>query len=281
MQIKEQNPLWTRELTFVSAMFKKESHGYTFFPHQHPFFEIGILAEGKSQWIFDETESIDLNPNEAILLPPGQIHREHAPEPVPVTYFFVCFKLNDNDSEFSFRNKKPVRLGDNATEVTHIFHSLIKEQSQQAPARDEYLAALVRQLLILIDRSASVRSTGEDVECDLNQYQKGIVISSARAFCDGPFTSGFVSEMARHFDISLPYFSSLFKSYHGISPREFIQQQRMNRAKELLQNSNLRIKEIAFELDFNNSVHFCHNFKKACGLSPRNFRNSATCLTEQ
>lgn len=272
---QNKSPLWAKSLTFVSAMRKNEPHGYAYPFHQHPFYEIGILKAGKSKWLFDEEKVVNFNVDDAILLSPGQVHREHSPDPLPVSYFFVCFKVNDPEFIPGSLSLKPVSMKKHATEIEHLASNIIREQSNQHLGRDDYLSTLVKQLLILFDRCANKKQTSPEKDSGLNQHQRGIVISAARAFCDGPFSSGFVSEIAHHFGISLPYFSSLFKSYHGETPRDFIQRQRLDKAKFLLKDSQLRIKEIAFELDYNDPVHFCHHFKKATNQTPNEYRGLA------
>ena len=64
----------------------------------------------------------------------------------------------------------------------------------------------------------------------------------------------------------------LFRAQVGDSPRQFLENQRLRRAGELLALSSQTIAEIADELGFANPFYFTLRFKKQTGESPRAFR---------
>ena len=64
----------------------------------------------------------------------------------------------------------------------------------------------------------------------------------------------------------------LFKNNLGRTPVEYINQVRVNRAKELLLHTDMSIKEIAWETGFADEFYFSRVFKKMEGKSPRNFK---------
>ncbi|WP_342563813.1 helix-turn-helix domain-containing protein [Paenibacillus sp. FSL R7-0345] len=68
------------------------------------------------------------------------------------------------------------------------------------------------------------------------------------------------------------YFAKLFKAETGIVIKDFINQCRIGRAKELLLNSDISISEIAFQVGFDNFSYFSTVFKKITGVSPQIFR---------
>jgi AraC family transcriptional regulator of arabinose operon len=67
----------------------------------------------------------------------------------------------------------------------------------------------------------------------------------------------------------------LFRLQTGDSPRRFLEEQRMRRAKEMLALSRQTISEIAQELGFASPFYFSLRFKKYAGESPRAFRDRA------
>jgi len=67
----------------------------------------------------------------------------------------------------------------------------------------------------------------------------------------------------------------LFRSQVGDSPRNFLEEQRLRRAKDLLALSRQTISEIAAELGFASPFYFSLRFKKYTGESPRAFRDRA------
>ena len=79
-------------------------------------------------------------------------------------------------------------------------------------------------------------------------------------------------ELARLACMSYSKFRKMFKEYTGFAPAHYIQEVRMNMAKEMLTNTFKSIKEIAFELGFDNKDYFFTVFKKVTGITPVNYR---------
>ncbi|MFV0440582.1 MAG: response regulator [Lachnospirales bacterium] len=72
--------------------------------------------------------------------------------------------------------------------------------------------------------------------------------------------------------VSKTYFSSIFSQKMNKTFVEYITELRMNKAKELLLNTDMASGEIAFEVGYNDSHYFSFLFKKVNGYSPREFR---------
>lgn len=68
------------------------------------------------------------------------------------------------------------------------------------------------------------------------------------------------------------YFSSLFKKQCGKSFSEYLSEVRMNKAKELLKESNLIVAEICQRVGYSDLKHFTKNFKRLTGLTPNEYR---------
>ena len=68
------------------------------------------------------------------------------------------------------------------------------------------------------------------------------------------------------------YISQLFKVETNINLSEYIMQQRINKSKELLIQTNLKIYDIASLVGFINPKHFSVVFKKLVGQTPHQFR---------
>jgi AraC family transcriptional regulator of arabinose operon len=67
----------------------------------------------------------------------------------------------------------------------------------------------------------------------------------------------------------------LFRAQVGQTPQRFLEQQRLDRAKQLLAFTPNSIKTIAYELGFENPFYFTLRFKRYTGSSPRQYRKSA------
>lgn len=68
------------------------------------------------------------------------------------------------------------------------------------------------------------------------------------------------------------YFSSLFKKECGINFSEYLSEVRMNKAKDLLKETNLCIADICQTVGYNDLKHFTKSFKKFTGLKPNEYR---------
>lgn len=67
------------------------------------------------------------------------------------------------------------------------------------------------------------------------------------------------------------YYRSIFLSVFGLPPARYIQNYRVNKAKELLVNSEGSIEDIAVAVGFANSSYFCKVFKQTTGVTPSEF----------
>lgn len=83
-----------------------------------------------------------------------------------------------------------------------------------------------------------------------------------------------LTDLADAADISQCYFASLFKQSMGITPWQYVVQQRIERSKVLLRQGNDSIVEIAFQCGFNSQSHFTQQFRKLTGSTPKMYRNS-------
>lgn len=80
-----------------------------------------------------------------------------------------------------------------------------------------------------------------------------------------------LEEVSRKVDISLYYFSKLFKDVVGENFIDYLTRIRMESAKELLR-SELSIKEVAVEVGYKDSNYFSRIFKKCVGVTPTEFK---------
>ncbi|MGD0814647.1 MAG: helix-turn-helix transcriptional regulator [Verrucomicrobiota bacterium] len=72
--------------------------------------------------------------------------------------------------------------------------------------------------------------------------------------------------------MSVFHFCKVFHKGAGLCFTEFVSRTRVERAKNLLFNPNLRIGEIAYDSGFHSLTHFNRVFKKIEGQSPTDYR---------
>jgi AraC family transcriptional regulator len=78
-------------------------------------------------------------------------------------------------------------------------------------------------------------------------------------------------EMAGLVHLSPYHFGRLFKQTVGKSPYQFILQLKIDYAKKLIKQNSGPIGDIAYQLNFSDQSHFSNAFRKAVGISPRQF----------
>ncbi|UOQ47653.1 response regulator [Gracilibacillus caseinilyticus] len=81
-----------------------------------------------------------------------------------------------------------------------------------------------------------------------------------------------LQEVADYIGVSESYFSRSFKEEMNISFIKYVIHIRMAKAKELIQNADMSITKIAFEVGFSDYPHFSKSFKKYYGLTPNEYR---------
>lgn len=79
-------------------------------------------------------------------------------------------------------------------------------------------------------------------------------------------------QVAEHVKLSPSYLSSIFKKELQISFIKYLNELRVNKAKDMLLNTYLNSYEIAEKIGFTENTYFCKVFKKFVGVSPNEFR---------
>ena len=79
-------------------------------------------------------------------------------------------------------------------------------------------------------------------------------------------------EIAAELHMSYSNFRKIFKEYTGFAPAQYILEIRLTRSKELLANTPIPIKEIAYMMGFENYEYFFTVFKKKNGTTPTAYR---------
>ncbi len=71
--------------------------------------------------------------------------------------------------------------------------------------------------------------------------------------------------------VSEVYFRKLFAEYMHVTPKQFLIEMRLNKAKQLLSEGVLKIGAVASECGFSNQYHFCRLFKERVGMTPTEY----------
>lgn len=108
----------------------------------------------------------------------------------------------------------------------------------------------------------------------INQRTKNIsrIIIEAKKYIKVNYNKEItLDEISRHICVSPHYFSRLFKEESGENYIDYLTQIRIDRAKELMEKSDLSIKEICFEIGYGDPNYFSRLFKKVEKLTPSEY----------
>ncbi len=81
-----------------------------------------------------------------------------------------------------------------------------------------------------------------------------------------------IKELAQSASISISTLERLFKEHMNTTPRQFIMQVKMSAACDRLINTDMRVKEIANSLGYDEHANFTRAFTKSMGMSPSSYQ---------
>lgn len=83
------------------------------------------------------------------------------------------------------------------------------------------------------------------------------------------------NELAELVFLHPDYLSHIFKDETGMSISDYIMQERLKKSKRLLLSTSEKISEVALNIGYSNAAYFIKLFKKATGMTPKEYRNQA------
>ena len=83
-----------------------------------------------------------------------------------------------------------------------------------------------------------------------------------------------LNELAAIAQLSPYHFSRAFKQSTGISPHQYVIQQRIERAKQLVLQGKMSLADIAIACGFSHQSHLNRHFKRITGVTPKNLLKS-------
>lgn len=140
-----------------------------------------------------------------------------------------------------------------------------KAEKQELITPSEALSLVVKTL------SGLVRSKEQGVK----HYPENNIIKEFQQLIEKHIDKNInVSEIASMMDISREHISRIFREHLRTSPRDFLQNYKMRLACHMLKESNMSIKEIAYNLGYDQPGNFIRTFKRYIKLSPKKYRQS-------
>jgi AraC-like DNA-binding protein len=166
-----------------------------------------------------------------------------------------------------FSQRQPVLNAGNEEKLLALFNEMIEITHNNSPASQQMLSAITINILALL--YSGLQSMGTPDEPEMKVIQEAIVLM--REAAETPLD---IEELARKFNVGYRSFRRAFARHTGLSPHQYLQEVRLARARTLLSQSSLSIKEIALSAGFEDTQYFCRYFRKKVGMAPTAFRNA-------
>lgn len=138
--------------------------------------------------------------------------------------------------------------------ISNIYHQINIDK-----ANEEFLRVL--QVCFRKVHGVSVHSMQETIVTQAMQYVQENYMKKI-----------YLNDIAEHFHVNKNYFCKIFKQVTGMNLINYITELRIEKATELLENTDKKIYEIAFEVGFQSYPHFCKTYKKCRNVSPTEIR---------
>lgn len=257
------------------------------FVHSHLYFEGIFVLRGKcSQTINRNT--FEMNEGDFLIISPYISHSIGVFDDSIVInilikkrtfkkLFYDFINTKNSLSEFFVKN-----LFGNSPEEYILFKTKNKEAIKnyiinmllEIEFNDEHTDYMLNELLKMFFIHL-IRIPKEDVILPSLKSQKAALITELIQYIFENYNTITLTDASEKFNFSIPYTSKLIKNSVGITFKEFITDIKLEKAKEYLHNSNLRIKDIAEIIGFPNAEHFMKIFKKKVGKTPSEYRDCA------
>lgn len=157
-----------------------------------------------------------------------------------------------------------VRLNPAGAAVKSAWH--LYEMFRSGEVADPYAASRLGYDLLMQLCSEAVTFSGKAAGTDLVHK----IAAYGFRHLDRPVT---VDELAAKCNYSRWYFSKIFRAAAGMSPSEFIMEQKLTAAVQIIQHENLPVKELAARCGFTDPGYFIRRFKRRYGITPAQYKS--------
>ena len=255
-------------------------------PHRHAFFHLiwFTQARGKHMVDFKEYEQAD---DTLFILHPGQVHqvledkqaggnKGHA---ISFTEEFYFARNEDDQSNFQgltilhdFHNTAPIHLSEHASRsfqgLVHLMEQEMKWCQFKRNVVKQYLAAF----LTIAERERKKQILDEqEAETAMNDHRTMLLRQLLEKHFRQEHQAGFY---ASEFALTPKRLNEISRINTGKTVTELLHERLMLEAKRNLAFSNVSVKEICYDLGFEDPAYFSRFFKHHTGVTPQDFRET-------
>ncbi len=242
-------------------------------PHRHDYFEFFIFTNGGGVHVID-FEDFDIHSSSVHIVAPGQVHQVKRSLDstgfvllFPISIFqtnnllynflfnHICYDVKENSPSYQFDLSTQIEVSKIATKIWHDY-------TTQQYLKNEYILSYLNLLCIFCERSKkqSPHKKYSNKNNALYFEFRGMVLLNYK-------TIKKVADYASALSISEKQLNEIIKIKTGESASTVIFKQVILEARRLL-HTGMSVKEVAFELNFDDPAHFSKFFKTQTGISP-------------
>ena len=140
-----------------------------------------------------------------------------------------------------------------------------------APERDVYVRALVNALKAHILRGSTTAGASDIPTAGFSAYRLHHIMNIVLQHPEGTYT---LEEMAGDAGVTPSHFCRLFRKATGMSPHQYVMKAKLERAQQMLAQSQMHLSSIAECLGFTSQSHFTRSFRQFTGKTPTEFRRA-------
>lgn len=227
-----------------------------------------------------------LTENRFLLLFPGHEHYGTAPAHGGQSHFWCHFCFPDGVAEYS-ESSRPcasVRIPEFGTllhpeRIKLLFHQMIDSSEriyEDGSSRKQICGLYIRLILAELNENTleTCRAALQDAGADTNRKSRAIAAKVREYLRIHAREDISASHLASVFHYNSDYLTHIFREEYGMTICAYTNSVRMEEAKRLLLDSNMRIGDIAAAVGFRDVKYFMKAFKRITGVTPSEFRQS-------
>lgn len=251
-----------------TKFYQEKGTNYNFSGEKHSYWELTYVDKGELLTTIDRV-SYHLKQGDLIFYAPMQFHTQSTFEKISSSYLTINFKMNFNHADL-LCNKIFSLKRDSYFIVTKLIEELSNDNLYSNDLSLCYLKQLIIQMLRLDNSHFHSKPTTH-----MQQTYENELLNDILLYIDNNIYEKIsVSTLCEHFCISTSMLHSLFRKNMNNTAKNYINELKLSKSKELIRNSTHTLSEISEMLGFSSIHYFSKKFKLYFNISPTEYSKS-------
>lgn len=251
-----------------TKFYQEKGTNYNFSGEKHSYWELTYVDKGELLTTIDGV-SYHLKQGDLIFYAPMQFHTQSTFEKISSSYLTINFKMNFNHADL-LCNKIFSLKRDSYFIVTKLIEELSNDNLYSNDLSLCYLKELIIQMLRLDNSHFHSKPTTH-----MQQTYENELLNDILLYIDNNIYEKIsVSTLCEHFCISTSMLHSLFRKNMNNTAKNYINELKLSKSKELIRNSTHTLSEISEMLGFSSIHYFSKKFKSYFNISPTEYSKS-------